>query len=370
MVEHTQQFVRPTDAVAALEPYSNSPHSATVFKTEGEILKLDSNETYFPPSPKVIKAITEFIQKYALNWYPDVDSTKLREKLSAYTHFPSDFIQTFNGSDNALECICKAYVDDGDEIVVCSPTYDHFRVYTESCGGKVIQVYGDDPFQPKPQALLNSINEKTKIVYISNPNNPTGALYTQEQVESILQQAPHALLILDEAYYEFCGTTGAALVDRYANIIVTRSFSKSFGLAGIRCGYIIAHPECIKHINKVRIGKNINSLAQVAAIAALDDLAYTRNYIEKVNEGKKWFLNKLQASNIKAIDTPANFILVYVADPKQTTCFLEERNVYVRDRSHVNQLEGYIRITTAPVDIMERLWETFKSIPQEYIASA
>lgn len=367
MAENSEKYIKPTEAIAAMEPYSNSPHSGAVFGGNAEILKLDSNETHIPPSPKVIKALTEFVQKNPINWYPDVESRKLREKLSAYTHFPADFIQTFNGSDNALECIARTYVEKGDEVVICSPTYDHFRVYVESCGGKTVPVYGNNPFEPKPRALMDAVNGNTKIIYISNPNNPTGALYSQGQLESILEHAKNALVIADEAYYEFCGSTAAALVDHHSNIIVTRSFSKSFGLAGLRCGYVIAHPSCIKHINKVRIGKNINSLAQVAAIAALDDLSYTQRYIDEVNEGKKWLVNKLESENIHAVDTPANFIMIRTKNPKKITEYLESQGIYVRNRSHVHQLDGYIRITTAPVRIMEQFWGTFKNIPQEYL---
>ncbi len=153
-------------------------------------------------------------------------------------------------------------------------------------------------------------------------------------------------------------------------MLVTRSFSKSFGLAGIRCGYIIGHPACIQHINKVRIGKNVNSLAQVAAIAALDDLSYTQRYIEEVQEGQKWLIEKMQSLNVRVVDTSANFILAQVAKPQETKQFLEDRGVYVRDRSHVKQLDGFLRITTAPTSVMTRFWDTFTAVPPEFIQSA
>lgn len=364
MEKNKPKFAQPTEAIASLEPYENSSHSAVVFDKTSTTLKLDSNETSASPSPKVIEAIVHFIKNNHLNWYPDVDSLKLREKISSYTGFPIDFIQTFNGSDNALECIARTYLEKGDEVVACAPTYDHFRVYAQSCGGKIVPVYGEDPFEPKPELLAKAVTEKTKLIYIVNPNNPTGILYSEEQINHVLKNARDAIVIIDEAYYEFCGVTMASFADRHPNIIITRSFSKAFGLAGLRCGYVICNPEHIKNINKVRIGKNINSLAQVGAIAALDDLEYCQKYIEETNKAKQWLIERFTSEGLKVVDTPANFILVKVTGPKEVVNFLESRGVYIRNRCSTPSLDGFVRITTAPISVMEKLWNIIGDIPK------
>ncbi len=356
-------------SVEKMQAYVNASHSVAL-NQNARFIKLDSNEATVSPAPSVVAALMNFIQTGPLNWYPDVESSKLIAKLASYTGLPQNFIQTFNGSDNALETICKTYLEKGDEVVLCMPTYDHFRVYAESCDATLVRVYGPSAFEPKTEKILQAVTPRTKIIYIVNPNNPTGMMYSQEDIRTILTQAPHVLLIVDEAYFEFSGETVASLALEYPHLLVTRSFSKAFGLAGLRCGYVLTSPENLSSINKVRVGKNINSLAQVAASAALDDLDYMERYVNEVKIAKDWLAQKMSSYGLSVVKTPANFILVTVSRPKDVVSFLQEQNVFVRDRSNVHQLDGMVRITIGHPLLMERFWKIFEKIPQEFLLTS
>ena len=327
-------------------------------------MKLDSNESSLPPSPRVMAALSECIQKSPLNWYPDLKAGELTEKLAEYTGCPADFIQTFSGSDNALETVCKTFLEPRDEVILCMPTYDHFRVYAESCDARLIPVFGPSHFAPKTEKLINAVAERTKIIYIVNPNNPTGMMYPKNDIELILQKAPHAIVIVDEAYYEFSGITMSGLLEKYPNLIIARSFSKAFGLAGLRCGYIMTQPSNLIPVNKVRLGK-INSLTQVAACAALDDLEYVDRYVFEVRTAKKWLYERLTEMGLTVIDTKANFLLVEVANPVGLAAHLEENQIFVR--AAIPQFEGFIRLTIGHQLLMERFYKTFKKVPLDLL---
>lgn len=359
----------PKKSILQLKPYINGKHSSRLFQQSARIMKLDSNESSVSPSPAVSAALIEFIRKLPLNWYPDIHSKALVEKLASYTKCPKNFIQTFNGSDNALETICRTYIQPGDEVILCMPTYDHFRVYAETCDALLVPVFGPSPFVPKVEGLISALTDKTKIIYIVNPNNPTGMTYSQKDIRCILAKAPRSIVIVDEAYHEFCGITMTALLEKFKNIIITRSFSKAFGLAGLRCGYILTQPSNMESINKVRIGKNINSLAQTAACAALDDLEYMYRYVSEVRTARKWLSDKLKHFGLTVVDTEANFLLVGVTNPKSVQDFLEKHNVYIRDRSIMPQLEGFIRITIGHQLLMERFWNIFAKTPSSFLFS-
>lgn len=330
-------------------------------------MKLDSNESSVTPSPRVLAALTFFIQHGPLNWYPDVNSTELIKKLALYTGCPKNFIQTFNGSDNALETVCRTFIEPEDEVALCMPTYDHFRLYAESCDAKLVSVYGASPFVPKAEALIKAITPRTKIIYIVNPNNPTGLLYSEKEIRLILKAAPHVLVLVDEAYFEFCGMTMATLVSEFPNLLISRSFSKAFGLAGLRCGYILTNPKNLEAINKIRVGKSINSLAQVAAVAALDDLEYMNRYVAEIQTARSWLVLKLKIAGLMVVETPANFILVEVAHPQKVQDFLEQNDIYIRDRSILPQMAGFIRITIGHQLLIERFWKIFEKIPPSFL---
>ncbi len=348
-------------------PYQNGNHSQKLFDLGQRVIKLDSNESTITPSPRVVLALNEFIQGSFINWYPDVSSFDLIQKLSQYTNLAPEFLQTFNGSDHALETICHTFINPGDVVSIVSPSYDHFRLYAESNAALINYVYNPVTFESNIAYLTTHIPVESKIIYLVNPNNPTGVQYTQEEIENLLVKFPATLVIIDEAYFEFSKQTVISLVKKYANLIVTRSFSKAFGLAGLRMGYIACSSQIMAEINKIRVGKHVNSLAQVAATAALEDINFIERYIAEIATSKEWILNKLLSLGIETINTPANFILIKVAQPEALVSFLAEQNIFIRNRNHIKGLEGFVRISIGHQLLMERFWRAFKEIPQELL---
>src|SRR3990167_9046824 len=286
----------------------------------------------------------------------------LVDRFGRYAGCPRNFIQIFNGSDSALETICKTFIEPGDEVIISLPTYDHFRVYAESNDAQLVPVKGACPFLPKMADLTAKVTGKTKIVYIVNPI--TNKAYSKEEIKTMLQKAPKTLVIVDEAYFEFCNFTMTDLLSQYKNLIVSRSFSKAFGLAGLRCGYVLTQPGNLIPINKVRLGK-INSLTQVAACAALDDLDYMERSVFEVKSAKKWLEHKLKNLGLSVVDTMANYLYVSVANPERAVGLLEENDIFVRH--NLPHMEGFLRITIGHPLLMERFWKVFEKIPSSHL---
>ncbi|HBF12226.1 MAG TPA: hypothetical protein DDW49_02355 [Deltaproteobacteria bacterium] len=357
-------MVRAKKSVEKLVPYISGKNTSYLFEHSTKVMKLDSNELSITPSPRVSAVLVEFVQKYPLNWYPDISCTTLHEKLAEYVKYPTSFIQTFNGSDHGLETICKAYLEPGDEVVIAMPTYDHFRVYAQACDATIKPVFGDTLTLPSIDKLIEAITEKAKIIYIVNPL--TQSLYSKENIETLLKTASKSLVIVDEAYFEFCNATVACLIKNHPHLIISRSFSKAFGLAGLRCGYLLAQPETMAPINKVRLGK-INSLTQVAACAALDDVEYTERSVFEIKTAREWITPKLKNLGLFVVDTMANYLFVEVAKPLEVARFLEKHDVFIR--SGLTNMDGFLRITIGHQLLMERFWQEFKKIPAELLYS-
>lgn len=354
------------ESVLSLTPYLNGSHSEELIRQHKKILKLDSNEATISPSPRVTAALIQYIQDGPINWYPDIESKNLCKALSQYTGLPMSHILTFNGSDHALETIARACLNKNDEVIFFNPTYDHFRVYVESCDAKVTTILEnrEDTLSKK---LFQSVNSQTKIVYLVNPNNPTGHETPLSEIEDALKNYPHLLFLVDEAYYEFSELTATSLLQNHHNLIVTRSFSKAFGLAGLRCGYLLAKSDLCAQISKIRVGKNINALAQVAAKAALEDLEHMRRYVDEVKQAKSWFIHMLNKKGLVFRDTNLNFLLLKVQQPKKIVSYLKNKNIYIRDRSYLPGMKGFLRITIGDRLVMKRFWKIFEKLPQEWL---
>lgn len=353
-------------SIQRLRPYQNGSHSDELIQNHKKILKLDSNEATNPASPRVTGALLQYVQNGPLNWYPDVDSTSLCLALSEYTNMPVDHILSFNGSDHALETIARTFLSPGDEVILFVPTYDHFRVYAESCDATLVPV-DESPDSTLLEKINSVVTTKSKIVYLVNPNNPTGFLVPQSEIAVAVAAHPDLLFLVDEAYYEFCNETSQPLIEEFQNVLVTRSFSKAFGLAGLRCGYLLAQPQVCIEISKIRIGKNINALAQVAAKAALEDRDHMKRYVEEVTLTKEWLMTQMRDLGLEIKSTPLNFVLLKTAQPKKVAAFLQENNIYVRDRSSLKGMEGCLRITIGDQFLMKRFWKVFEQVPKDYL---
>jgi histidinol-phosphate aminotransferase len=327
-----------------------------------DILKLDANESTIPPSPRVEERLNAFIAQGGLSWYPDSEATALRRRLAAYTARVDAEVLVFNGCDAAIDCAVRTFTTPGDRVCIAAPTYDRFRRCAEAAGTIVAAAYGDDPFTASVQPLIDAIDASTRLVYVSNPDNPTGRTYSTDDIAAILGRLSNGVLIVDETYYEFAGTSVMRLVDRFDNLLVMRSFSKAFGLAGVRCGYTVSNEALVRRLRRFWSGRDVNNAAQVAAVAALDDLPYMQRYVEEVTAARAWLVDGLRSLGHTVVSSPVNFILLRVGDPGGFTDAMARERIYIRDRSDVPQLGGFVRITVGTLPQCERVLDTIRRI--------
>jgi len=331
--------VKPYQAVSSLEAILSRPDQVP--------LKLDWNESTVPPSPKVLEAIQAFLgNAHHLNWYPVLNSTNLIERLEKHLGLSGDQLLITNGSDDALDTICTTYLDPDDVVLVPSPTYTHFLVFAQTRGAQIQALHGPDPFASCIDLLVQTAQRvRPRLLYLVNPNNPTGVLYTREEVATLLAACPETLVIVDEAYSEFAGCSCIDLLHTYPNLVITRTFSKAYGIAGLRIGYAMAAPGVIMDLRRVFNPKSVNVLAQIGAMAALEDQSYLRWYLGEVEASKRLLQPFFAARGLPFKLTPANYFLVQFDQAPWVVKRLQEEGVYVRDRSGMNQLAGWVRFS-------------------------
>ena len=299
----------------------------------------DWNESEFPPTNKVFEVMKSF---YRYERYPDITATQLKNKLSEYVSLPVDFIEVYNGSDDALKDIITVFVDKDTHVLSYQPSYTQVNTFITTNTENYMKVNIKDPLGKHEYDFdYCKVNE---VVYLVNPNNPTGKLLPVEEIEKLVKTYTNTLFIVDEAYYEFAKQSCSHLVVSHKNLIVTRTFSKAFGLASVRLGYCMGHPDTLSHIRKIRNGKAVNTLGQLCGIAALNDLDYLQSRIDEMNDAKKFFIDNLP-NYYNALDSDANFVLVKTPDSKKLLEKMKENKILIRDRSAFDNLENCVRIT-------------------------
>lgn len=280
-----------------------------------DIIKLASNENPLGPSPKALAAIREEFAE--LTRYPDGNGFDLKTTLAEKLAVRTSQITLGNGSSDILEFIVKCFVGAGDEVVVSQHAFAIYGLVTQMAGGKTIQVpaknWGHDL-----EAMAQAITPKTKIVFVTNPNNPTGTWNTKQQLETFLAAIPsNVIVLLDEAYFEYVDKSdypsGIDYLSDYANLVVTRTFSKAYGLASLRVGYGICSEELADLMNRVRPPFNVNSMALAAAVACLKDEAYVRQSKELNDQGMRQLEAGFEQLNLNRIPSVGNFICFEVA---------------------------------------------------------
>ena len=340
-------------------PYKVSSHRAWELD-HSNILKLDWNEATIPPSPEVNKVIMEILNSGKMNWYPNVNNESLRMKLANYNSVPDQNIQYFASSDSLHEYLVRCFIEGSDKILVVSPTYDNFRAVAESNGGKIIHYNLSDDFELNFDHFEKQLKEKRpKMVYLVNPNNPTGLSYDNKTLQDIIEKYENILFIIDEAYYEFCGKSLCHLTQSQENLIISRTFSKAFALASFRIGYVIAHPSIIHTLNKIRNSKSISLMAQAAAEAVLDDLNYTEKYVKEVKKTRRWFYTELKKFDfLTPFESDGNFIFLKFVDSttkNKLIEYLEKKNIFIRDYGHIQFTSTCARITVGTLNQMNQV---------------
>ena len=299
----------------------------------------DWNESEFPPTNKVFEVMKSF---YRYERYPDITAKLLKSKLSDYVSLPVDFIEVYNGSDDALKDIITVFVDRETHVLSYQPSYTQVNTFITTNTENYMKVNIKNPLGEHEYDF--DYCKVANVVYLVNPNNPTGKLLAVDEIEKLLKTYPDTLFIVDEAYYEFAKQSSCHLVVSHKNLIVTRTFSKAFGLASVRLGYCMGHPDTLSHLRKIRNGKAVNSLAQLCGVAALDDLDYLDSRIDEMNDAKKFFVDNLP-HEYYAVDSQTNFVLLKTPDSKKLLNKMKDNKILIRDRSSFDNLENCVRIT-------------------------
>lgn len=355
-------------------PYNVASHKvwSVSHDERNEILKLDWNEATIEPSPMVKKRISRIAEEGDFyNLYPMTYNAELLKLLSKYAGVPEKNVQYFASSDSLHEYIAKLFITVGDPILLLGPTYDNFRLTAEVCGGNIFYYYLDDEFKFDKDAFIQRIKDiNPSIVYICNPNNPTGTRMDLDFINYLITEFNEVLFLLDEAYIEFSGGSAKDLAITHENLLISRTMSKAFALANFRFGYLIAHEKNIGYISSIRNPKNIATFAQEAAIGVLSDIDYMKRYVAEVNKAKEFFVNELSRFDwIKKFPSDGNFVLLECSAPSVKLGlikFLEENNIFVRNISQTEHIKDYcIRITIGTTEQMKRVIVAFESFDME-----
>jgi len=354
------------EGVEGLIPY---PPGKPIEELERELgikgsIKLASNENPLGPSPMAVQAIMDKV--HGLHRYPDGSGHYLKTKLGKNFGFPIEQIILGNGSNELIELIIRTFLTSGEHVVQAFPTFLVYGKVVKGAGGQMTSVPLSD-FRIDLQAMSEAITPKTKIVFINNPNNPTGSALSKKEMLGFLKKIPDDVIVaLDEAYIEFVSDEDAAqgldLLSRHPLLVVLRTFSKLYGLAGLRIGYGFASSEVIDYMNRVRQPFNANSLAQAAAIAALDDSKFVSRTLEIVKKGLRYLYKSLDEIGIEYLPTQTNFFLVKVPQGgKEIYNRMLKKGVIIRSMDSYG-LPDYIRINVGLPEENERFIMTLRDV--------
>lgn len=326
-----------------------------------DIIKLASNENPLGPSPRAIAAMRAAVASAQL--YPDSGGFYLRDALAQKLGFARENIILGNGSNEVIEFLGHAFLNPGDDIVTPAHAFIAYKLIAHLFGARTIEVATPD-FQVDLDAVLAVITAKTKIVFIANPNNPTGSLIGQEKIDNFLTRAPDEVItVLDEAYFEFLDDLPDTLrhVRNGRNVVILRTFSKIHGLASLRVGYGIARPELIEVLQKTRQPFNVNGVAQAGALAALGDDEHLRKSKRVVDSGRAYLENEFRAMKLKFIPSAGNFVFVNVGDGPTVFKKMLARKIIVRPLRGYN-LPEWIRITVGTMEQNEKCIAVLKEV--------
>ncbi|MEK6949855.1 MAG: histidinol-phosphate transaminase [Nanoarchaeota archaeon] len=353
-------MIKPRKAVLEMDEY-NPPTAG-----REDYIRLDFNENAEGCSQKALDALRK-IKAGTLAAYPEY--SKLTKELAKYCNVREDEILPTNATDEAIKTIIETYAEKGkDEIIIPTPTFAMFKFYAQLNEALIKEVLYNDDLSFPTSKVLNSINKKTKIVILVNPNNPTGTSIKDEDITKIIEKAKNneALVFIDEAYWQFYGKTSIPLIKKYDNLIVTQTFSKAFGLAGLRLGYIVSNKENIKNMAKALSPYSVNAAAISCGLASLNDAEYANNYAKEVSESKKIIYDELEKLKIKYYPSDANFVLLKLGKNSGIFCRkMKESGILVRDRSSDPLLEGCVRITLGTKEQTKKLISAIESSMKE-----
>jgi histidinol-phosphate aminotransferase len=333
------------------------------YPNPGEGLRLHLNENTGGCSPQVLAAIST-LTAAEISAYPDYTDAVLR--CARLFDVDPEWVLLTNGLDEgllmaAIGHIARPRVHDAEAIVVL-PAFDPYPNSTTAAGGSVVRILPDIDLSFPTARVLAAVTPRTRMIFLNTPNNPTGALIPVADLKLIATAAPHAVVFIDEAYIEFGGTTFLPDLPAFPNVLVGRTFSKAYGLAGLRVGVVIGQPAVLDPVRDVTLPFNINAVALTALKAAIADTDFLPRYAGEVRESRERFYAACRRLQLQFWESAANYVLVRVSDAGPYLSALAERRIHVRDRSKDAVTPGCLRITTGLLTHTERAIEALESV--------
>ena len=317
-----------------------------------DALRLDFNENTLACSPKVCEALGR-ISAGDLTRYPEREPVEAL--VAAHVGLEARQVALTNGVDEAIHVLFETFLEAGDELLLPVPTYTMYEVYASATDARAITVQADEDLQFPFERLIAAITPQTKIIAIANPNSPSGSVATRAQLIEIANRAPHAVLLVDEAYFHFHGETVIDLAGAVPNLVVARTFSKAYGLAGLRLGMLAGPVELMRWIRRVLSPYSVNSLALACLPPALEDTTYLSWYVGEVLQARQEFEGVLDVAGVRRWPSHANFVLVEIgARHMEFVRLMSAAGALVRDRSSDPGCDGCVRITMGTREQMKQ----------------
>jgi histidinol-phosphate aminotransferase len=326
-------------------------------------LRLDFNESTIGCSPRVLEKMRS-LDAEALARYPEREPVET--EIAGFLELDAAQVLLTNGVDEAIHLLCSAYLDSGDEAIIAVPTFAMYALFTQAEGARVIQIPSGQDFAFPLQDLLSAINERTRLIVVANPNNPTGTVVEREVLLQIVHAAPHAAVLVDEAYFEFYGKTIFEHRPWRENLFVARTFSKAYGLAGLRIGILAGDARQISMVRRVASPYNVNAVALAVLPEALRDQAYVEQYVAEVRRGRAELEQELKALGLQYWPSHANFVLVHVGSAHAE--FIQSfraRGILIRDRNTDPGCEGCVRLTVGSSEHTQILIQALRDVVEK-----
>jgi len=326
---------------------------------ERGFIKLNTNENPYPPPQEVLKALREKVTPECLSLYPPPLSDQLRFKLSGVYGISPEQIIVGNGSDELLNIIFRAFLGYRSRVAYLYPTYTLYRTLATIQEADYLEIpFQEEDFQQLPSRFLT---EEADLKVVCNPNSPTGTFIPMEEIEKLLQNSS-CPVVLDEAYVDFAEESALPLLPKYPHLIIVRTLSKSFSLAGLRIGFLFAHPEVVRGLLKLKDSYNVNILSQIAGVAALEGLNQVKENISKIKRTREWFSQALENLGFQVLPSQANFVFVRNRSYESLEKVYQElksRKILVR---FFPEWKEWLRITIGKDQEMQILLENLKEI--------
>ena len=352
-------MLKPRNAVSAIPAY----HPPLAGRAG---LRLDFNENTMGCSPRVLERLRT-LSFDDLARYPE--RRPIEANVANFLGVSQSELLLTNGVDEAIHLLCQTYLDSGDEALIVVPTYSMYHIYMSAAGAQLVSVPADKEFKLPLRQLLDRIAARTRMIAIANPNNPTGTFTPADQLLEIARSAPQAAILIDEAYFEFCGTTLLGRRHECPNVFLTRTFSKAYGLAGLRIGVLIGSAGHMPALRRVCSPYNVNAVALASLPVALDDKNYIEQYVNETRQSRTRLEATLTARGIQFWPSQANFVLSRIGSTKSDSqVFVEQmkrRGILVRDRSADYACEGCVRFTLGPEEHTNRLLTALDEVLEE-----